>query len=158
MKKKFWKAGPLCIFLIALLAFPLPADAVYSEQIAASLPEVYEALQRVMSKTGIEKEDPARGVMVSRWQEDTVKRERQIPFSGSVSKSYARRYRITASLKQEGRFIRLEISAVFQYRPADAARTAPWRDLKNIPDERETEKNFFLQVLSEMAASRKSSA
>ena len=142
------------LVLICLVLFPSSVWAGYSDRVAAPFDEISNAAHEIFKTYGMKKEFPNQKVFESRWIVDTIVRENTL-LRGIAKKDYLRRTKYRLELKPLDFTTEVNIKTSFQFKPADAAISTPWRSLKPTAEDYLKEKDLFFALLRKIEENRK---
>ena len=152
--KKIFFAGFLALALLA--SAPVPAWAIYKDEIAVSHDEVWKSIGGLLGKKSIRKSDPKKGTLESRWFYDVIRRSGSLPVLEQLShQQYNRRYRYKISLKDRSGDTVVEIRCIYQIRNINANAAGAWHLIKPSADDLDIERDFFMKILKKIGDTRK---
>lgn len=136
----------------ALILFPGPATAL-EEDVEATPGELFSVSREILSESGLDIEDPEKGILQSQWIEDTVMRTHP-HLGGFAQKRFDRRTRLRIEITPWTVFTKIRLLSEFRYRPAGSSRTAPWRELKPDSSDYAVEQVYFGRILEKLGTLR----
>ncbi|MBI3316549.1 MAG: hypothetical protein HYZ85_00900 [Candidatus Omnitrophica bacterium] len=141
---------------VSLFCFISPVSyALYSDELGAvKVEELSPAVHAALSSYGLKKADFDRGVFETRWIKDKVSRSKGL-FKSMTSEVYERRYRLKVELLPEPYATKVEVRALFQYRPDASRPTVSWRTDRPMASELELERQCFMKILNHLAEIKK---
>ena len=138
----------LAIFLTWL---PSNAFALYSDQVAAPIEEVWQAAKDSLRDYGIRKDDSVKKHLETRWIEDRVVRSSGL-LKKVASRPYRLRYRIHLDFVEDSRGTRVDVRGTYQQKPVDGSPSSRWETTR---PERNLERDFFYKVLRKVETIRR---
>ena len=138
--------------LFLLLLLPPRAFALYSDQIGAPVEEVWQAAKDVSQGYGIQKDDPVKKNLETRWVEDRVVRSSGL-LKNVASRIYRLRYRMRAQLVEDSQGTKIEIKGTYEQKPLDASPSSRWEPTR---PEHDLERDFFHKILTQIETTRRS--
>ncbi len=143
----------LALILLAGVLISAPSGfALYSDEIAVSLDEVWPATKEALRPFRLKKIDENKKTFETNWTYDTVKESSGL-LKNYIHDEFDRRYRYKVSMTDRYGDTHVVIKAVFQKRRRGLEQYS-WRLVKGRADDLDVERDAFMKILKQMQKQR----
>lgn len=139
------------VFLFLLAAVLLSerlAFAVYKDEIAVSLDEVWPAAKEALKYSGLKKVNDSKKTFETKWTQDTVEQSNGL-LKSYIKDEYDRRYRYKVSVADRYGDTEVTVKAVVQKKRKGLVQYT-WRLVKPTADDLDVERDAFMKILAQI--------
>lgn len=142
--------------LMAIFLFTRPGYALYTDEIAISIDEVWPAAKEGLKYAGLKKINEEKKTFETKWTYDTVTQSVG-PLKNFTKDELERRYRYKVSITERYGDTLVTVKAVFQKKRKGLIQYS-WRLVKPSADDLDVERDAFMKILTQIEKTRNSAA
>lgn len=142
--------------LAAFLLVSRPVYAVYTDEIAISMDEVWPAAKESFKASGLKKVNEEKKTFETKWTYDTVTQSVG-PLKSFTKDELDRRYRYKVAITERFGDTLVTVKAVFQKRRRGLIQYT-WRLSKATADDLDVERDAFMKILAQIERTRNEAA
>ncbi|MFA6600458.1 MAG: hypothetical protein WC352_06815 [Candidatus Omnitrophota bacterium] len=145
----------MAALLVLGVACVLPVSGAwaYQEEVGVMSDEIWKALHDMLGPGGIEREDRAKGEMLTAWKEDVVRRGHG-RFEKWIKQTYRRRTQFRVRLMEKTYTTVIQINGSFGEQQLNGPSNSMWKSVKPQTEDYIQELDFFKAFMRQLSQNR----